>query len=188
MSDDELRILAITAITSLLTSGKLSFPLPSMSLLARVVATRIPSGLLVNPKARFRLTDQSRFESILENLSRTWTQGTISLSRENGEMAILDIVLEPGECLIPSAEGPSNDAVNSRKRKRVVDEDADSAAGDEETEYSFEDANLSQPTTTLERLSKEMREVYTILQKSTARGRLLAEQVCSPCLSPSSAD
>jgi len=62
-----------------------------------------------------------------------------------------------------------------RKRKRVIDEDADSAAGsgDEAEEYE----EVKKPATALESLSKELKEVYATLQRSTAKGRLLAEQV-----------
>ncbi|KAA1466102.1 MT-A70-domain-containing protein [Dentipellis sp. KUC8613] len=77
---------------------------------------------------------------------------------------------------------PSNSAARSpapggavKKRKRVVDEDADSAAGsgDEADEVVDE---VKKPVTALEGLSKDLKEVYAILQKSTAKGRLLAEQ------------
>ena len=61
------------------------------------------------------------------------------------------------------------------KRKRIIDEDADSAAGNDDEQDSYEGPAGS---TTLGSLSKELKEVYTILQKSTAKGRLLAEQVC----------
>lgn len=64
-----------------------------------------------------------------------------------------------------------------KKRKRVVDEDADSAAGSgDEAEESYEEVKM--PVSALESLTKDLKEVYTVLQKSTARGRLLAEQVC----------
>jgi mRNA (2'-O-methyladenosine-N6-)-methyltransferase len=65
--------------------------------------------------------------------------------------------------------------LTTRKRKRVVDEDADSAAGNDDEQDSFEVPTTG--STTLGSLSKELKEVYTILQKSTAKGRLLAEQV-----------
>ncbi|RDB23286.1 N6-adenosine-methyltransferase subunit METTL3 [Hypsizygus marmoreus] len=177
MSENELRILATSALNSLVASGKLSFPITGMKLLARVIATKVSPSLFANPSSpniRFKLTDLTRFDALLEDLSHTWDQGTISLSHENGETTILDIVLGPsGHGLF--SEASLKDLANSRKRKRVIDEDADSAAGDDETEDSFEEIPL-QPMTNLESLSREMREVYAILQKSTAKGRLLAEQ------------
>lgn len=57
----------------------------------------------------------------------------------------------------------------------MVDEDADSAAGDDET--LLEEEVMSGSTSSLAELSADMREAYMILQKSTAKGRLLAEQV-----------
>lgn len=179
MSDDEYRILAISALNTQLASGKLTFPISSTDLLGRVVATKVPTGLLPGPSSsntRFRLFDQSRFESILENLSRTWDEGAITLSRDNDEMSILDITLTPSGASFPSEAG-GGEASNPRKRKRVIDEDADSAAGGEDADDSFEDYPEPQPNTPLRTLSKELRDVYTILQRSTARGRLLAEQV-----------
>lgn len=71
-------------------------------------------------------------------------------------------------------------SLNSRKRKRApIDEDADSAAGDnpDETSSSNGDNDYLNVNTPLGSLSKDLREVYTILQKSTAKGRLLAERV-----------
>ncbi|KAG5646446.1 hypothetical protein DXG03_003496 [Asterophora parasitica] len=180
MSDDELRVLAVSTLTSLMGSGKLFFPMPAMSLLARLVSTKVPSGFFANPSTpniRFRLTDQLRFETILDELSRAWDQGTISLSRENGQMTVLDIVLHPVGHM--RSTGTVGEASTSRKRKRVIDEDADSAAGDQE-EGSDEEIPGCPQVSTLGSLGKDMREAYAILQKSTARGRLLAEQFRSP--------
>ncbi|KAG6911727.1 hypothetical protein DXG01_007977 [Tephrocybe rancida] len=181
MSNDELRVLVVTTLTTLVSSGKLSFPMSAMSLLTRVVSTKVPSGLFVNPSTpniRFRLTDQSRFEKLLEDLSQTWNEASISLLRENGLLTVQDIAFYPSGHA-PPAEATSGDATASRKRKRVIDEDADSAAGDEETEETYEELGAN-ATSTLGSLSKEMREAYVILQRSTARGRLLAEQFHSP--------
>ena len=69
---------------------------------------------------------------------------------------------------------------HGRKRKRQVDEDAESTAGDsEEQQDKAEQARpRAKPApTTLASLSKDLKEVYNILQRSTAKGRLLAEQV-----------
>jgi len=72
------------------------------------------------------------------------------------------------------------DMVNPRKRKRPpVDEEADSAAGDDADERSS--TNSPPPSATpLAILGKELREVYAILQRATAKGRLMAERFCSP--------
>ncbi|TFK43193.1 MT-A70-domain-containing protein [Crucibulum laeve] len=172
MSDNELKLVATTALNTLFSSRKVSTPITSMELLTRIITTKTPAGLFIGPRTpRFRLTDISRLETILEDLSRTWDEGSISLSRDHDTsvMTIWEVILGRSA----SSARSELDAANARKRKRVVDEDADSAAGTEE-EVAESDSN--QPTSTLGSLSKELREVYAILQRSTAKGRLLAEQ------------
>jgi len=192
MSDDELKIVVTTTFKSLLSSRKLNTPIASIDLLTSVMTTKMPSGLLPNgiPTPRFRLTDLSRFEKIVEDLAQTWTEGKILISRDDNDskkMMIWEVGLQNGllgKSLMGTGSfssvgsGGGGDMSGSRKRKRVVDEDADSAAGDEEETYLDEDEdNAGNNYGSLANLSKEMREVYTILQKSTAKGRLLAEQV-----------
>lgn len=129
----------------------------------------------------------------MEDLAQTWTEGKVVYSRDDGKMMIWEVKLEQQNGLVRNNKSfmgagsfssiGTGDASGSgsRKRKRVVDEDADSAAGEEEEEEDScldeEDNNAGNSQGSLANLSKEMREVYTILQKSTAKGRLLAEQV-----------
>lgn len=159
----------------------------------------MPSELLPNgvPTPRFRLTDLSRLEKIVEDLAQTWTEGRVVISRDDGnnKMMIWEVGLQQQNGLVVGNKslmgvgsfssigsggggGGSSDVSGSRKRKRVVDEDADSAAGNEEEETYLDEEEDNAGHRSLANLSKEMREVYTILQKSTAKGRLLAEQVC----------
>lgn len=152
----------------------------------------MPLGLLPDgiPTPRFRLTDLSRFEKIVEDLAQTWTEGKIVISRDDGskKLMIWEVVLQQQNRLMGgnmgaesfSSVGSGGDAFGSgsKKRKRVIDEDADSAVGDEESYLDEEEENARDSRSSLANLSKEMREVYTILQKSTAKGRLLAERVC----------
>lgn len=122
--------------------------------------------------SHLRLTDLHRLEIVLHSLSSRWEHGSLSLSRENGVLTITDVHL--GNTLA--------DMVNPRKRKRPpVDEEADSAAGDDPDERSSRSISHSPPpsATPLPILGKELREVYVILQRATAKGRLLAERVCS---------
>ncbi|KAJ6599315.1 MT-A70-domain-containing protein [Mycena vulgaris] len=171
MSVDALRIVASSALYTLFSSGRASAPITSTQLLIRVITTKTPPGLLLNTSTapRFRLTDLRCFESILESFSPTWEHGTLSLSRENGELTVMDVSLVSSGV----AQSALGESLNPRKRKRVVDEEADSAAGDDDAEEpSFDSPAL----TTLGSLSKELREVYAIMQKGTAKGRLLAEQ------------
>lgn len=119
-----------------------------------------------------RLTDLPRVEKVLEVLSSNWDHGSIQLSHEGGELHITDVHLGSPHVL---------EAINPRKRKRApIDEDADSAAGNTPDEISSSngetDSSISM-NTPLGNLSKDLKEVYAILQKSTAKGRLLAERV-----------
>ena len=191
MSDNELKIVVTTALKALISSHKLNTPVASMDLLTSVMTTKMPLGLLPDgiPTPCFRLTDLSRFEKIVEDLAQTWTEGKIVISRDDDskKLMIWEVVLQQNGAnkLFMGAESfssvGSGDASGSgsKKRKRVVDEDADSAVGDEEENFlDEEEDNARGNHSSLANLSKEMREVYTILQKSTAKGRLLAEQVC----------
>ena len=191
MSDEELKIVAISALKSLISSQRVSTPTTSLDLLTHVMTTKLPDGLLPrSPPPKFRLSDIPLFERILVDLSTTWEEGLITLSRENasgdGTMTIYELGIHgqghPRTSLFGSNAGRhSSMAINegSKKRKRVVDEDADSAAGaDEEDEALAEDDedNLA-VSPSLASLSPEMREVYALIQKDTAKGKLLAERV-----------
>ncbi|KAK0490640.1 MT-A70-domain-containing protein [Armillaria novae-zelandiae] len=160
MSNEELTVVASAALQHLLGKGSLTVPISSIDLLVRVLTYKPPQGLIMNkPKApRFRLTDLTRFEAILESLSQSWDQGSLTFIKENGEFNVLDLRL---------ASSSSN---------RVIDEEADSAAGDDESEDSSSEDGVNQPRSALASLSKEQRQVFAIIQKSTAKGRLLAEQ------------
>ncbi|TFK27045.1 m6a methyltransferase [Coprinopsis marcescibilis] len=200
-----------------------------MELLTHVMTTKLPPGLFLNNARppKLKLTDLKKFERIVEDLARTWEGGRISYSRErvfSGEsssgsnrpdeesMMIWEVTL--GVKAFGLTEGWSGtDTLEDSsagvggglgKRKRVVDEDADSAAGNEEDEddiyqeevrktkgarqtvgvgVEFEPATegaSGRATSSLGSLSKDLREVYSILQRGTAKGRLLAEQFRSP--------
>ncbi|KAJ3547605.1 hypothetical protein NM688_g5384 [Phlebia brevispora] len=177
-TDEKLKIVASSALRSLFCSRKVVVPVSASDLLARVISSGPPpAGFLPgpDPTPTFRLTDLARFERILECLSREWDFGRIIVSREeDGSLTVLDVQL--GQAY----RGQLDDgALHGRKRKRIVDEDADSAAGDleddEDRSRSRELTRKPAPTT-LDSLSKEMKEVYALLQRGTAGGRLLAEQ------------
>ncbi|KAG2740449.1 MT-A70-domain-containing protein [Suillus brevipes Sb2] len=168
MTDDELSLLVSTGLQTFLTSHRISTPLTSMDLLLALISSR-PSAALGNTMPR--LTDLPRVEKVLEALSSNWDYGSIQLSHEGGELHITDVHLGSPHVL---------EAINPRKRKRApIDEDADSAAGNTPDEISSSngenDSSISM-NTPLGNLSKDLKEVYAILQKSTAKGRLLAER------------
>ena len=185
--DDSLKLVASSTIESLFSSNAVKAPISSFDLLTRVISTGSPPGLLPDskPAPRFRHTDLSRFERIVEGLSECWELGNISILRDDGPeggLTIMDVQLG-----VPSrgqTERPQATPMR-RKRKRVVDEDDDSAVGrtqDQEAEESTPEKlePWRPPPSTLESLSKSMKEVYTLMQQSTAKGKLLAEQVSGP--------
>ena len=187
MSHEELKLVVTMAFKILIASRTIAPPITSMDLLTSVMTTKLPEGLLPNSATpKFRLTDLARFESILEDLSNTWAEGMITFSRDvSSKMMIWELTSShtagsSGHPLLGAGQHPAGGSdlpgSNLRKRKRIIDEDADSAAGDDDTSLEEEDA-IAASSSTLANLNAEMREVYTILQTSTAKGRLLAEQV-----------
>ena len=186
MEPESLKLLVQSALKSFVHQHSPCMPISSLDLLAQIVATT---------NTTLRLTDLSLFERVLEDLSKTWAEGRIALARTASSMTIWDISIHTrslslvGAGLIPQhTNGSGGGDSAGRKRKRVIDEDADSA---EEEEYLEGDEDDSQTlsaggngtgrggTTSLQGLSDELKEVYVILQRSTARGRLLAEQFAS---------
>ncbi|THH17629.1 hypothetical protein EW146_g3242 [Bondarzewia mesenterica] len=174
MSEEQLKVVAAASIYSLGSAAKICPPMSSIDLLTTIISSGTPAGLFdssVSPPS-FRLTDLSRFESILESLAQQWDQGCISIARDGTGLTVMDIHIGSGS---KSGVITAASAGTGKKRKRVVDEDADSAAGSaDEAEDVYEETK--KPVTALGCLSKELKEVYAILQKSTAKGRLLAEQ------------
>ena len=174
MADEQFRSLVSDTLYSLFSSSKVHPPIGSLELLSTTIATDLgstPGDSTTLPKARFRLTDRSRFECAIEALAKHWERGSISITRDESGVTVTDVHL-----------GSSSSAETTGrvigKRKRVKDEDADSAAGSgDEAEDAYEE-ETPKPCTTLAILPKELKEVYAFLQRSTAKGRLLAEQVC----------
>ncbi|KAF8559085.1 MT-A70-domain-containing protein [Imleria badia] len=165
MVDDEFTAAVRSAVRDVFASGKISTPISSMDLLLSLIASK-PAACSSHS---LRLTDLHRLESVLESLSSRWEHGILSLSREGGALTITDVHL--GNAMA--------EVVNPRKRKRPpVDEEADSAAGDDLDERSSRSITHSPPpsATPLANLGKELREVYAILQRATAKGRLMAER------------
>ncbi|KAI6101557.1 MT-A70-domain-containing protein [Pisolithus croceorrhizus] len=161
--DDELASVVSSALRDAFSTGILSAPISSRDLLLHFISFKAWAG-----SPTLKLTDLRRLDSILERLENHWEHGTIRTSRVNDALAIVDIYLGNGRA----------DVSNPRKRKRAVDEEADSAAGDEHDERSSRSQSRSPPPskTPLGSLGKELKEVYALLQRSTAKGRLLAER------------
>jgi len=175
MADEQFRNLVSETLCSLFSSSRIHTPLGSLELLSTAIAADLASttGDSTAPrKPRFRLTDRSRFECAIEALAKHWERGSISIIRDESGVTVTDVHLG-------SSSNAETTARVIGKRKRVKDEDADSAAGSgDEAEDAYEE-ETHKPCTTLATLSKELKEVYAFLQRSTAKGRLLAEQVCA---------
>ena len=173
MADEQFRTLVSDTLYSLFSSSKIHTPVGGLDLLSSAITAQIRStsdGSTTALKPRFRLTDGSRFECAIEALAKHWERGSISVIRDDSGVTVADVHLGSGS----SAE-PATRVIG--KRKRVKDEDADSAAGSgDEAEDAYEE-EVQKPCTTLANLPKELKEVYAFLQRSTAKGRLLAEQV-----------
>ena len=171
-----------SAIRSLFSSRAATTPISSLNLLGRVIATSRKAPLL-------RLHELRRFEAILEALSQPqgWEHGTITLLKDASGITVMNVGLVKKSIQVPY-DG-SGIVSNPKKRKRPpVDEEAESREGSEHGQSSLEEEEIHPPKPTvssLSNLSKEMKEIYEILQKPTAKGRLLAEQVL-PCLKVSS--
>lgn len=163
---DEQQSSVASALYELYSGPDAYVPITSEELLASVIA----HGLAKAPNSRpvLRLTDGARFERILESLSKHWGHGTIVVARDASSLTVMDVQLGAGSAF------PVTRTLG--KRKRVKDEEADSAAGSGDEGEETPEEILS-PSTTLGSLSKELKEVYTILQNGTAKGKILAEQV-----------
>ena len=166
------------AILPLFSSIAVTTPISSLNLLGRVIASSRRAPLL-------RLHELHRFEAVLEALSQPqgWEHGTITLLKDASGITVMNVCLTKKSTQVPF-DGSSS-VSNPKKRKRPpVDEEAESREGSEHGQSSLEEEEIRPPMPTvssLSNLSKEMKEIYEILQKPTAKGRLLAEQVLS-CL------
>jgi mRNA (2'-O-methyladenosine-N6-)-methyltransferase len=162
-----------SAIRSLFSSRAATTPISSLNLLGRLIASSRKAPLL-------RLHELHRFEAILESLSQPqgWEHGGITLLKNASGVVVMNVVLV--KKLIQVPYDGSNSLANPKKRKRPVDEEAESREGSEHGQSSLEEEEIRPPKPTassLSNLSEEMKEIYEILQKPTAKGRLLAEQV-----------
>jgi mRNA (2'-O-methyladenosine-N6-)-methyltransferase len=175
MADEQFRTLVSDTLYSLFSSSQIHTPVGSLDLLSSAIAANLksaPSDSTAPSKPNFRLTDRSPFECAIESLAKHWERGSITVIRDDSGVTVTDVHLGSSS----STEPPTPTRVIG-KRKRVRDEDADSAAGSgDEAEDACEE-EAQKPCTTLANLSKELKEVYAFLQRSTAKGRLLAEQV-----------
>ena len=178
MADEQFRNLVSDTLYSLFSSSKINTPVGSLELLSSAITTNLratPGDSATPSRPSFRLTDRSRFECAIEALAKHWERGAISVIRDDSGVTVTDVHLGSSSSAEPATRVTG-------KRKRVKDEDADSAAGSgDEAEEAYEE-EAQKPCTTLANLPKDLKEVYAFLQRSTTKGRLLAEQVGAPPL------
>lgn len=154
---------ATRCIKDLFGSGDVEAPISAFNLLSRLLSS--PSASRTSPV--FRLTDLHKLEQVLEDLADSWDSGSIILLRDDEGLHVMQVRLEGADQL---------DTNLSRKRKRAVDEDADSAE-EEAARTSPTSARKNASGSPLYGLSKEAQETYALSQRGTARHRLLTEQV-----------
>lgn len=177
-TEERFKVAASCGIHTLFSTHKVCAPISSFDLLTSLISLGPQPGVLPGdgPPVRIRLTDLARFRRVLESLETRWNYGKLSLSRDGPENELFVFSVTLGEShSSQSAPTPSI----GRKRKRVVDDEADSASGNQEDEDSAQMEVAKPSPSTLTSLSSDMREVYSLLQRGTAKGRLLAEQVSS---------
>lgn len=159
---EELKQATSRHLQELFSDGKVQAPISAFDLLVQFIS--LPSAS--SSKPAFRLTDLHKLEEVLEELSESWDAGSLSVLRDDDGLTLMHVQLE------------TNGAV-CRKRKRHVDEDADSAEEEEALSAPSPTKSVA-GTTALNSLSKDMQEIYFLLQRGTARGKLLAEEVRRP--------
>ncbi|KAI0036008.1 MT-A70-domain-containing protein [Vararia minispora EC-137] len=168
MTNEQLQDAVSRILCDLFSSVRVQAPICAVDLLSQIIDQSLARSSTERPI--LRLSDLSRFESILESFSRHWEKGFLTAVRDDSGVTVMDVQLSTtnGSSTIPTTG-------TLGKRKRVKDEDADSAAGSgDEADDGYEEMILA--GTTVSGLSKELKEVYAILQKSTAKGKILAEQ------------
>ncbi|KAG8989226.1 hypothetical protein FRB90_002345 [Tulasnella sp. 427] len=137
-------------------ASTLSAPIDSAKLLTYIVSWSLTAG--IQKGSRLRLTEVQLLEDILEEFAERWNYGDLEISWTNdtsGGMAVGNI----SRVVVTrvQVEEPL------RKRKRE----------------SSEEPPVSEqlpPVQDAHHISEDLREVYMMLQKGTAKGRLLAEQ------------
>lgn len=165
MSEDELKERISNLLQELTCSGAIHTPIAAFDLFKKLVSHGGTKPGETVP--RLRLTDLPKLEDILEKLAVSWDAGYLSVLRDGNGLMVMQ--LDVGR------KGASPGY--TRKRKRPVDEDADSA--EEEAAMATPALSKGKPSAaaSLSNLSKDLQEIYALLQRGTARQKLLSEQV-----------
>jgi mRNA m6A methyltransferase catalytic subunit len=133
-----------------------SWPISSLDLRARFVAHSATSP---DP---LRFSDLPRFNRTLERFAASHDKFAISLTRTHTSLSIISIKHRASEL--------SNTGIKRRRK----DDDDDSA---EEEPEELDAHRATPPTIGITKFPKELQEAYAILQRPSAKMRLLAEKV-----------
>ncbi|KAF9514119.1 hypothetical protein BS47DRAFT_1316972 [Hydnum rufescens UP504] len=143
----------------------LIFPISSSTLLRHIVQmTPIRAG-----DRHLRLTDQSTFNEALRDIASSWKHGTVRIS-DAAEASSAHVDTHSDVNVL----GIDVTREAARKRKRGTSQDVDSGS-----DQSFDAEPASRKSLALYKssiLNGELEEIYGLLQKGTARGKLLAER------------
>ncbi|KAF8341530.1 MT-A70-domain-containing protein [Cantharellus anzutake] len=149
---------------------RLKFPLDSFTLLRHLVVTATESA--TQQTRRLRLTDRRAFNSHLRRLAAGWDKGSIILSEE---LPLKGSYLAGDEQDVNILSLQVRGDTAGRKRKRDEEhpgiQSLDSSAFLVSATTKASLALSSSPS-----VNQELEEIYTLLQRGTARGKLLAER------------
>ena len=162
---DDLKKSLSNALHHLISSERIHPPISSLALLGHIIAL----GASKPEYANFRLTDLHKLEACLEELGETWEAGSLDIIKDDGGLSVMRVKLD--------SAGTDKQI---KKRKRPVDEDADSAE-EEAAEASIAAHQRISPPTALSNLSKQVQEIYALLQRGTTKKKLMADQVSTHC-------
>lgn len=178
---DTLQEAASLCLRNYLQSRVVDFPINSFHLLRLLIADRMNQPKDIPP--HLKLNDGPKFESMLIQWAEKWEYGTIVIAK--GDVTSGNQLIVTGAQITDSATASGS----SRKRKRGEDgvQLSESAMQPKSVQRPYKhveganqggtpNAQLSLAAT-IEGMSTVDREIFNLLSASTAKQRLIAEQV-----------
>ncbi|KAG8709027.1 hypothetical protein FRC09_000909 [Ceratobasidium sp. 395] len=154
----ELRDLTSNNLRQLFSNRSIHISLPASSIV--LLQALIAHSTILSNRPYLKLTDVKLLESFLADFASVWEYGTVVLDDKAGPALIANIVVDDA----------------ARKRKRHVKDDDIYRATLPPDEQSDEDAIPPSQVAAVKPPPSPMEELYNLLQRGTAKGRLLAEQ------------
>ncbi|KAG9097772.1 hypothetical protein FS749_005551 [Ceratobasidium sp. UAMH 11750] len=149
----ELRDLTSNNLRQLFLNRSIHISLPASSIV--LLQALIAHSAVLSNRPYLKLTDVKLLESFLVEFASVWEYGTVVLDDKAGPALIANVVVD--------------DAARKRKRHLKDDDIYRDEHSDEETTKPSQEAIIKP-------LSSPMEDLYNLLQRGTAKGRLLAEQ------------